>query len=98
MNKYTVPYRILNHNNGYIQLQVPFLLNRLSWSYIFNNSLPFSIPTGIKDVRLNPIRGKISIEYEPEHINILDYIKKMASNPDLKRLLGEVYNEMPAPY
>ena len=89
MDKHTIPYRILNHHSGFIQLEVPFLLNRLSWSHIFNNSLPFHIPFGIYDIRLNPIRGKISIEYEPENINILDYIDRMASNPDLKRILGK---------
>jgi hypothetical protein len=98
MENSTIPYRVLNHNKGYIQLEVPSLVNKLSWSYLFKNNHPFQLPSGITDFRLNPLRGKISIEYEPEHINILDYIKKVASNPDVKRLLGKTVYEMPTPH
>ncbi len=84
-----ITYRILYHDNGYIRLEVPSLKS-LSWMFLYMNfkkSPPFPIPGGITDMHVNPIHGSIVIKYEPNDIDILNYVKKMSSDPDVKKII-----------
>ena len=90
MENHAIFYKVLFHARGYIRLEVP-ILKRLSWSYLYRNfkkSPPFPLHSGIKNVHLNPLSGSMVIAYEPDSINILDYIKNMASNPDMNSIIG----------
>jgi hypothetical protein len=83
-------YKVLFHTKGYIRLEVP-TLKRLSWSYLYKNFKkypPFPLPSGIKNYHLNPLTGSMVISYEPDSINILEYIKNMASNADINSIIG----------
>jgi hypothetical protein len=83
-------YKILFHTRGYIRLEVP-VLKKLSWVYLYKNfkkSSPFPLPSGIKNFHLNPLTGSMVISYEPDSINILEYIKNMASNADINSIIG----------
>ncbi len=94
-----IPYRILYHDKGYIRLEVP-VIRRLSWAYLFENlrkAHSFPVPSGIKNFYVNPLTGSIVITYKPDDINILEYINRMASSPDIREIIqGEKY-EMPSP-
>ena len=84
-----ISYKVLFHTKGYIRLEVP-LLKKLSWSYLYNNfKNPSRFPraSGIKNFHLNPLDGSMVITYEPD-INILEYIKNMATDPDIKNIIG----------
>jgi hypothetical protein len=90
MEKSAIFYKVLFHTRGYIRLEVP-TLKRLSWSYLYKNfktSSPFPLPAGIKNFHLNPLTGSMVIYYEPDSINILEYIKNMASNADINSIIG----------
>ena len=83
-----ISYKVLFHIKGYIRLEMP-LLKKLSWSYLYNNFEKYSrfpIPSGIKNYHLNPINGSMVITYEPD-INILEYIKNIATDPDIKNII-----------
>jgi hypothetical protein len=88
MENSAISYKILYHKNGYIRLEVPSI-KKLSWSLLFMNvkNPPFTIPLGIKDFHLNPLKGNIVITYEPDNIDILKCIGKMASDPEIRRML-----------
>jgi hypothetical protein len=89
MESRQISYKVLYHTKGYIRLEMP-LLKKLSWSYLYNNfkkSSRFPIPSGIKNYHLNPINGSMVIAYEPDNINILEYIKNMATDPDIKNII-----------
>lgn len=82
-------YKILYHKDGYIRLEVP-ILRKLAWSFFFTSfkkTLPFSLPPAIKDFHVNPLKGNIVITYEPEGIDILDYIQKMTSDSQVKNIM-----------
>jgi hypothetical protein len=90
MENSAIFYKILFHTNGYIRLEVP-TLKRLSWSYLyksFKKSPPFPLSSGIKNFHLNPLTGSMVITYEPDGINILEYIKNMPLNPDMNSIIG----------
>jgi len=90
MEKSAIEYKILYHKKGYIRLEVPSL-RKLSWSFLFVNfkkTIPFPMPSGIKDFHVNPLKGSIIITYEPDGINIIKYIKTMTCNPEVKRIIN----------
>jgi len=82
-------YKILFHTKGYIRLEVP-VLKRRSWSYLYRNvnkSLLFPLPSGIRNVHVNPLTESMVITYEPDNIHILEYIKNMASDADINSMI-----------
>jgi hypothetical protein len=82
-------YKILYHKEGYIRLDVPSL-KKLSWSFLFTTfkkTPPFLLPAAINDFHVNPLTGNLVINYEPDGIDILDYIQKMASDPKVENLM-----------
>ncbi len=82
-------YKILYHKSGYIRLEIPSL-RKLAWSVFFTRfrkTLPFTVPPAIKDFHVNPLKGSVVITYEPEKIDILDYIRKMAADPHVKTMM-----------
>ena len=82
-------YKILYHRKGYIRVELPSL-RKLAWSIFFRTfrkTPPIALPPAIKDFHVNPLKGNIVITYQPEEIDILDYIQKMASDPHLKSIM-----------
>lgn len=80
-----IAYRVVHHVPGRIRVEVPSIkglsleeLKRLSF---------VPIPGGIKDIQANPVTGSIVIKYEPSGINILKYLKDMASNEEINRII-----------
>jgi hypothetical protein len=94
-----ISYRMLYHGKGYIRLEVP-VIRRLSLTYLFENlrkAHPFPVPTGIKNFYVNPLTGSIVITYKPDDIDILEYIGRMASSPDIREIIQGGKYEMPSP-
>ncbi len=89
MERSSITYKILYHERGYIRLEVP-AIRKLSWSFLYENfkkSPPFPVPSGIKDLHVNPFKGNIVIIYEPEDIDIVGYIKSMAAATVIKNII-----------
>ena len=98
MNLIEMSYKILYHVKGYIRLELPSLKN-LSWSFMFKNlkkSPLFPIPSGINHFHVNPVSGSIVIMYDPDAIDIFEYLEKIASDPAVKKSLKDEYYEMPS--
>lgn len=82
-------YKILYHKSGYIRLEIPSL-RKLAWSMFFTRfrkTLPFTLPPAIKDFHVNPLKGSVVITYEPEKIDILDYIREMAADSIVQTMM-----------
>lgn len=80
-------YKILHHVPGRIRIEVPSIkglsvkvLSRLS-------GIP--VPCGIEDIRPNPLTGSLLIKYDPGRINIVSYLRDMASGDVIKNVLDK---------
>ncbi len=84
----TIDYEVLYHDKGYISLQVPSLkkLRLLFLFRDFKKTLPFPLPAAIKDFSINPLNGNLVIVYNPDEIDILEFIDEMANNPNLQKI------------
>ncbi|MCL0038130.1 hypothetical protein M1N10_03855 [Thermodesulfovibrionales bacterium] len=71
--------RVIHHVPGRIRIEIPSIKG-LSEENLVQASKGLSVPKGTKNIRLNPFTGRVVITYEPEKINIMKYIKAMASN------------------
>lgn len=81
-----IEYRVVHHVHGRIRLQAP-AIKKLSIKTLKKLSdLP--IPDGIKNVHANPITGSIVIIYDPEKMNITEYLKKMMTDEELLAIIG----------
>lgn len=83
-------YKIIHHIPGRIRIEVPAIKN-LSISGLLEMSKQLStipIPEGIDDIRPNPFSGSIVITYKPEKINIVEYLKDIASSAEIQKLMG----------
>ncbi len=94
MKSFSTQNKIIYHDDilGYVRLEAP-LVKKLSWDYSYRNlkkSSAFMSSCGIKDIHLNPFNGNIIIRYEPNNVDILDYIKEISSETGFQKLLFEV--------
>jgi hypothetical protein len=88
-----ITYKIIHHIPGRIRIEVPAIKN-LSISGLLQMSKQFStisIPEGIEDIKPNPFSGSIVITYRPEKINIIEYLKDIASSAEMQKLMGGQY-------
>ncbi len=83
-----IPYKILHHVPGRIRVSVP-LLKGLPFSTLARlSSIPLA--NGILAVEPSFLSPNLVIKYDPKKINILDYLRTIASNPEIeKAILGE---------
>jgi hypothetical protein len=70
-----------------MRIQVP-ALRELSMKALESLS-DIPLPSGIKKVRPNPLTGSLLIEYDPGLINIMTYLKDMASQEELTCVLNK---------
>lgn len=92
-----IAYDIVHHIAGRIRLKVP-LIRKL----VFAKNIPdhikdlsfISLPSGIKDIRANPFAGSLVITYEPEEIDVLEFIKStidsLSTNAEIQKILGGI--------
>ncbi|HJW86078.1 MAG TPA: hypothetical protein VJ440_05545 [Candidatus Brocadiaceae bacterium] len=92
-----IAYDIVHHIAGRIRLKVP-LMRKL----VFAKNLPdhikdlsfISLPSGIKDIRANPFAESLVITYEPEEINVLEFVKStidtLSTNAEIQKILGGI--------
>jgi hypothetical protein len=101
-----IAYDIVHHIAGRIRLKVP-LIRKL----VFAKNIPdhikdlsfISLPSGIKDIRANPFAGSLVITYEPDEIDVLEFIKvtfdSISSNAEIQKIIRELnQNYSRAPY
>ena len=91
-----ITYHIVHHVSGRIRLKVPFiqkliLLNFKNIPEHIKNFSFISIPPGITDIKPNPLTGSLVIHYEPDEVNIMEFIQSamdsIASNEEIQKLL-----------
>lgn len=85
----SLSYKILYHGNGYIRLEVPSL-RKLASSLFFStlkSAFPLALPSAIKSFDANPLTGNIIIAYDPKDIDILDFIEKVARDPEILKIM-----------
>ncbi len=78
-------YKVIHHVPGRIRIEIPGFKGLSMEDFKQLSAIP--IPSGIKDVSPNPFTGRLVIIYEPEKIDILEYIKSMASNSVVQKVL-----------
>lgn len=72
-----IQYKILHHVPGRIRLEVPSLKG-LSLRVLKGLSA-MPVPCGIENIRPNPLTGSLLIKYDPGRIDIVAYLRDMAS-------------------
>lgn len=80
-----IEYRIMHHVPGRIRLEVLSLKGLAIVTLKQLSVIP--VPRGISSVRPNPITGSLVITYDPGQIDILQYMKEVVANNDIKRIL-----------
>ena len=82
-------YNVVHHVPGRIRVEVPSIkrlpLRDLKKLFAAVSLIP--TPIGIRDIRTNLLSCSLVIEYDPNIINILEYLKEMASHKDLLKAL-----------
>lgn len=101
-----IAYDIVHHIAGRIRLKVPLIRKLVTArnlpEHIKNLSF-ISIPSGIKDIRANPFAGSLVITYEPDEIDVLEFIKStidsLSTNAEIQKIIRELnQNYLRAPY
>ena len=101
-----IAYDIVHHIDGRIRLKVPFIRKLIGVrnlpEHIKNLSF-ISVPSGIKDIRANPFAGSLVIIYEPEEVDVIEFIKttfdSISSNAEIQKIVRELnQNYSRAPY
>ncbi len=92
-----IAYDIVHHIAGRIRLKVP-LIRKL----VFAKNVPdhikdlsfISLPSGIKDVRANPFAGSLVITYEPDEVDVMEFIQStvasLSTNAEIRKIIGEI--------
>ncbi len=80
-----IGYRIIHHIPGRIRLEIPSLKG-LSMKDMKRLSV-ISVPSGIKDIRINPL--SYNLVYDPENIDIMKYLEEMASDKEIQTIIGK---------
>ncbi len=95
-----ISYHVVHHVSGRIRLKVPFL-RKLAFvsltgipDHIKNFSF-ISLPTGIKDIRPNPLTGSLVIEYEPDEVNIMEFIQSALESIAVNKEIQEILKKLP---
>ena len=90
---FVIQYRIVHHVPGRIRVEVPSIKG-LSLR-VLERLATISVPRGIEDIRPNPLTGSLLITYDPGQINIVAYLRDMASSDEIKNVLckGGSYEE-----
>jgi hypothetical protein len=82
-----IAYKIIHHIPGRIRVEVPSLKELLMKD--LKRSPVITFPSGIKDIRINPLNYNIVISYDPENIDIMKYLKDLSSNKELQDIIGK---------
>ncbi len=101
-----IAYDIVHHIAGRIRLKVPLIRKLVLAKNIPDHikDLSFiSLPSGIKDIRANPFAGSLVIIYEPEEVDVIEFIKttfdSISSNAEIQKIVRDLnQNYSRAPY
>jgi hypothetical protein len=81
-----ISYKIAHHIPGRIRIEIP-ALKKISIA-LLKNMAAIPIPDGILDISPNPFTGSIVILYEPNEIDIVEYIRNMAASSEIQKIIG----------
>lgn len=80
-----IQYRIVHHVPGRIRVEVPSIKG-LSMR-ILEKLANVPVPNGIENLHPNPLTGSLLIMYDPAQINIVTFLRDMASSDQIKTML-----------
>jgi hypothetical protein len=86
-----VSYKILHHVAGRIRIAVPLLKDLPLFALAKLASIP--VADGILAVEPNFFSRNIVIRYDPTKIDILDYLRTMASHPEIEKTIKDESSE-----
>jgi len=81
-----INYSVVHHVRGRIRVQVP-IIKKLPVETLKKLAV-IPIPEGIKDVRANPVTGSVIITYDPDHVDIEGYLRKMMTDSEIVSIIG----------
>jgi hypothetical protein len=89
MENSEIPYKIILYSKGCVKVQMPSLKG-LSWLGLLKKFKRSSLllPSGIKDINLDQFKSTILITYDPDKIDILEFLESMSSNTELKEIVN----------
>jgi hypothetical protein len=79
--KYMIPYAVTHHIPGRIRIQIP-LLKKMKLTDLKRVAYRISTggrPQGIRNISANPLTGRVTINYDPVSIDIMEYLRAMAA-------------------
>jgi hypothetical protein len=79
--EYMIPYAVKQHIPGRIRIEIP-LLKRMAFTDLKRLADSISAgarPQGIRNISANPLTGRVTINYDPVSIDIMDYLRVMAA-------------------
>lgn len=82
-----IRYKVVHHIPGRIRVEVPSLKG-LSLR-VLERLADMPVPPGIENVRPNPLTGSLLIEYDPGRIDIVMYLRDMASSDEIKEVFSK---------
>ncbi len=99
MENSEIPYKIILYSKGCVKVQMPSLKG-LSWLGLLKRFKRSSLllPSGIKDINLDQFKGTVLITYDPDKIDILEFLESMSSNTELKEIVNRMKYEMSSPH
>lgn len=82
-----VSFKVVHHIPGRIRIAVPAAkgLTRKDAESLSHIKLPPSV----RNIRINPLNCNMIIEYDPKAIDIMAYLRQMASSKEIKDLLSK---------
>lgn len=83
-----VSYKVLHHVPGRIRIAVPTLRKAPLSLLMKLSSIPLA--DGILAIEPNFLSFNLVIKYDPKKIDILEYLRAMASHPDIEKVINEV--------
>ena len=85
-----ITYNVAHHIPGRIRIEVPAIkkLSVVELKSLFAVLSMLPVPLGIKDIRPNLLTCSLVVEYDTKIINIMEYLKEMASNKDILNIIG----------
>jgi len=89
MENSEIPYKIILYSKGCVKVQMPSLKG-LSWLGLLKKFKRSSLllPSGIKNINLDQFKGTVLITYDPDKIDILEFLESMSSNTELKEIVN----------
>jgi hypothetical protein len=80
--EYMIPYAVKDHVPGRIRIEMP-LLKKMALTDLKRLADRISAggrPRGVRNISANPLTGRVTINYDPVSVDIMEYLRAMAAD------------------